>query len=88
MKTFATDQFRTALDMGNETGLQIYEWKPDSLEEHLLTEAAPVKNDLIGMDFDRSKKEDIERVSFLKLFSQPSSSHLHNSFISVTCRYA
>ena len=62
LKTLGTDQFRTALDMGNETGMPMYEWKPDSLEEHLVTETVPPINNLIGMNFDRPEKDDIERV--------------------------
>lgn len=48
--------------MGNETGMPMYEWKPDSLEEHLVTETVPPINNLIGMNFDRPEKDDIERV--------------------------
>ncbi|KHJ90731.1 hypothetical protein OESDEN_09413 [Oesophagostomum dentatum] len=61
--------FRTAVDMGNEAGAPIYEWKTDSLEETLLTEFKPSHKELLRVEHSDPELDDLER-SMLKLLEE------------------
>ncbi|CAI4225424.1 unnamed protein product [Auanema sp. JU1783] len=60
MKDFVSDVFRTALDMGNEQGMPLYEWKVDTLDESIVPET-PSGNDLIRLQQADYEHDSIEQ---------------------------
>ncbi|KAE9420098.1 hypothetical protein Angca_001474, partial [Angiostrongylus cantonensis] len=67
MKTIGMDAFGG--DIGHESGAPIYEWKPGSLEESLVTEFNPTHRELLRVEHLDPELDNLER-SMLKLLEE------------------